>query len=106
MEFLSRVRNYNWLTLGGVEAKFWLPHVSEARVVCLFSCPMNQEQLETFLSQHPEVETINIPNNRDITDLTKLLSMPNLHSVAVSQDMKKAIQSIEGMELPFNLSIW
>ena len=67
---------------------------------------MNQKQLEQFLDEHPEIQRLNIPNNKGIKDLTKLLTMPNLQQVTVSQDMKNAIKSIDGAQYGFQLGIW
>ena len=66
---------------------------------------MNQKELEQLLEQHPEIDNLHIQYNPKITDLTKLLSMPNLGYVKVSKNMSKAIQSIQGAEIRFQLDI-
>ena len=48
---------------------------------------------------------LSIPWNDGITDLTLLLEMDNLESVRVSGDMTGAIESLSGMDLPFELVI-
>ena len=106
MDFLTRIGCFSNLALGGIKADLWMEPVANAKVFGFYSSNMNQKQLEQFLEQHPEIKRLSIPNNKGITDLTKLLSMPNLEQVTVSQQMKKAIQSIEGMQYQFQMEIW
>ena len=106
MAFLAGNGYYRSLALGSVSAKQWMSHIANAKIFELFAGNINQAQLVEVLDQHPEITSLRIPNNRNVTDLTVLLNRPELQMVAVSQDMKKALQSIDGMDLPFRLEIW
>jgi hypothetical protein len=60
---------------------------------------------DQFLDEHPEIEEMNISFNQKITDLSRLTEMRNLRRVQISNDMKKAIKSLEGKEYSFQLDI-
>ena len=103
--WMSRIPVYHWIGFGGINPDLWLDAISGSRVLGFFDGNMNQEQLEKMLEQHPELENLHIPNSQKVTDLTKVLSMPNLRYLKVSGNMKKALQSIEGKEYRFELEI-
>ena len=106
MTFLAGIKNFSFLGLGGIKADLWLEYVAGAKIYGIWTGNMNQKQLEQFLDQHPEIEQLNIPNCKAINDLTKLLSMPNLKQVTITQDMKKAIQSLDGAQYGFQMAVW
>ena len=58
-----------------------------------------------FVRSHPELQRISMPWNQALTDLTTLLELENLEYVRVSNDMKKAISSLEGQTYGFELEI-
>ncbi len=64
-----------------------------------------QEALEALLAAHPELEELEIPYDRDVTDLTPLLGMENLRFVKISKDMSKAAASLDGQRFDFELQI-
>jgi len=105
MTWLSNIPSFSNLAMSGIKTDLWMDQVKGSKVMSFFSGAMNQKQFEQFLDEHPEIEQVYIPNSK-VTDLTKLLSMPNLQRVAVSQNMKKALKSIEGMEYRFQLETW
>ncbi len=58
-----------------------------------------------FIAAHPSLIELAIPWNRDLTDLTPLLSLEELEYVRVSHDMDKAVASLDGQEYGFELEI-
>ena len=62
-----------------------------------------QKDFETFVSQHPEIEELNISWNGRLTDLSMLPDMPNLKRVQISVGMEKAEQTLEGKTYSFEL---
>jgi len=104
--FLSAVPHYCWLSFGGNQKPTqWMEGLRNSQISGIFVGNMNQKELEQLLEQHPEIDNLHIQYNPKITDLTKLLSMPNLGYVKVSKNMSKAIQSIQGAEIRFQLDI-
>ena len=69
------------------------------------SCNFTNESFRAFVEAHPELEEIVIPWTwRNLTDISPLLSLPNLRYVRVSHNMPEAIQSLDG-ERRFELEI-
>ena len=103
---LEKIRNYEWLNLNNADAKKWMEHVSGAQIRGIFNNGFkNQKQFEEFLDAHPEIEQLHIQWDQQITDLTKVLELPNLRYLRISNNMKKAIKSLEGKEYSFQLEI-
>ena len=104
---LSGIRSFAWLCVNGLDADLWLGEVenSEIRGLCAHYADMDQAQLESLLASHGELERLEMPYNRRVTDLTPLLDMENLRQVTVSGNMKDAVASLDGQDLPFELEI-
>lgn len=105
---LEAVPVYSHLDLNGIDAARW-PDLTQIETICRFSAHgdnLTQKKLEELLSAHPELEELQIPYNDKISDLTPLLGMENLQSVIVNRDMKKAVASLDGQDLPFEMEIW
>jgi Leucine-rich repeat (LRR) protein len=103
---LGKIRNYDWLNLNDADPKLWAEHVSGAQIKGIFINGFkNQKQFEEFLDAHPEIEQLHIQFDQQITDLTKVLELKNLRYLRVSNNMKKAIKSLEGKEYSFQLQI-
>ena len=105
---LKAVPCFAELNLGGMNSDKWISIVKDSRILGLTWFGFrNQKQFESFLADHPELEYLNIAWCRNITDLTKLLEMPNLQRVVLSPEgMEKAEQSLEGKEYSFELQKW
>ena len=105
---LEAVPVYNFLDLNGVDAARWpdLTKVEELYRLSAHGDSLTQAKFEELLSAHPELEELQIPYNDKITDLTPLLGMENLQRLLVNRDMKKAIASLEGQDLLFEMEIW
>ncbi len=104
---LTSVRRFDWLNINGYPAALWLDVLEdcEIRNLCIHNSSLEQEQFERFLSAHGELERLEIDYNPKLRDLTLLLEMENLRHVTVTENMKAAIASLEGKELPFELEI-
>ena len=103
---LGKIRNYDWLNLNDADPKLWMEHVSGAQIKGIFINGFkNQKQFEEFLDAHPEIEQLHIQFDQQITDLTKVLELKNLRYLRVSNNMKKALKSLEGKEYSFQLEI-
>ena len=103
--FLEGIRNINWLGLGGTDAKPVVEHLKGTKIRGIMIWFKDQKVFDQFLDEHPEIEEMNISFNQKITDLSRLTEMRNLRRVQISNDMKKAIKSLEGKEYSFQLDI-
>ena len=105
---LEAVPVFSYLDLNGVDAARWpdLSQVEALRRLSAHGDNLTQAKLEELLASHPELAELQIPHNEKITDLTPLLGMENLQRVLISRDMKKAVASLDGQDLPFELEIW
>ena len=97
-----------FLDLNGAPVSRWpdLTRIRELRSLSAHGDDLTQEDLETILAAHPELEELQIPYNEKIDDLTPLLGMEKLQRVIVDREMKKAVAGLEGRDLPFELEIW
>ena len=103
--FLEGIKNFSWLGLGGIDAKPVIEHLKGSKVKIIQLWFKDQKVFDQFLDEHPEIEEMNIAFCQKITDLSRLTEMKNLRRVQVSNDMKKAIKSLEGKEYSFLLDI-
>jgi Leucine-rich repeat (LRR) protein len=103
--FLHKITMFEWLGLGGTNPKNWMEAVSGSQIRGIYANNFTQKMLEEFLDTHPEMENLHIPWNEKVTDLSKALELPNLHYLKISNNMKKAIKSLEGKEYSFQLEI-
>ena len=105
--FLSAVPVFDRLNVWGVNAALWTDAVQKTpiRELQAGSCNFTNESFRAFVEAHPELEEIVIPWTwRNLTDISPLLSLPNLRYVRVSHNMPEAIQSLDG-ERRFELEI-
>ena len=103
--FLSGIPKISWLGLGGIDAKLWIDQAGGTKIKSVFTWFKSQKVFDQFLDEHPEVEQLQLTFNEKITDLSRLPGMKNLQMVQVSNNMQKAIKSLEGMEYHFQLQI-
>ena len=95
------------LDLNGAHCERWpdLTQIGALRSLSAHGDDLTQEMLEGILRAHPELEELQIPYNRKLSDLTPLLEMENLRYVLISADMNKAAASLEGKNRGFELEI-
>ena len=104
---LGSVSHFAELVLNNMDCGLWMPCLKGVRIdefgAC--NCRFTAESLAAFMSDHPEVRRLDIPWNDKLADLTPLLGLENLETVRVSDNMKKAIASLDGMDYGFELQI-
>ena len=92
------------LDLNGVPYSKW-PDLAQIRRLTAHGSDLTQEDLEELLGTHPELEELEIPYSRKVTDLSAVPELPNLRRLVISKDMKKAIESIAGANPRFETEI-
>ena len=102
--FLSACPKFNWMGMGGINPDKYLEAISNSRVIGIFFGTCSQKQFEAFIENHPEIENLHIQGTQ-ITDISILPSLPNLRYVRVSQNMRNALKSLEGLDYSFELDI-
>jgi Leucine-rich repeat (LRR) protein len=103
--FLRKITMFEWLGLGGSNPKNWIDEVRNSQIRGMYANNFTQKMMEEFLDTHPEMENLHIPWNDKVTDLSKVLELPKLRYLKISNNMKKAIRSLEGKEYSFQLEI-
>ncbi len=95
------------LNVNGNDARLWADALDGTYLVRLWACDgrLTDEQFRHICETHPELEQIGIPGETGVTDLTPLLSLPNLRFVRVTRNMDRALRSIEGASYGFDLEI-
>ncbi|MBR2854534.1 MAG: hypothetical protein IKE81_09440, partial [Clostridia bacterium] len=103
--FLRKITMFEWLGLGGSNPKNWIDEVRNSQIRGIYANNFTQKMMEEFLDTHAEMENLHIPWNEKVTDLSKVLELPKLRYLKISNNMKKAIRSLEGKEYSFQLEI-
>ena len=100
---LSAIPVFSNLNVCGHSGENWMPYVEQASIRC-FCGPMdNDETLERFVRQHPELEEMHIESGYQITDLTPLLELENLSYMHIWDGSEVAERSLEGFERRFHM---
>ena len=104
--FLSRVLYFCDLNMSGIDASRWVDAVANSRVrnVVAFKFP-NQKVFAAFVQAHQDIEVLHMPWNDKVTDLSMTVNLPNLQRLQISNNMKKAINSLKGKTYAFELVI-
>ena len=95
---------FNMCSLPMEDWKDYMTNVQPRSFVFL-GCFRNQEDLEYVCAAYPDLERLDIKWNECISDLSPVLEMRNLKSVAVTGNMGEAITSLEGKDYSFELEI-
>jgi len=99
---------YEGLDLNGYEEVEWIPYLEgkTIREAVFLSC-FGENDLELLANTVGSIEVLNLSYNPQVTDLRCLLSVPGLQRVIVNgEDMEDAINSLNGIDLPFELQVW
>ena len=106
LAFLENVPGFGCLELHDVPARLWVEKLAGKPVLELRAdnCGITDEQFQSFIEAHPELETLSVAWNRQLTDVSCLLGLENLRHVALSSDMPQAISSL-GEGYGFRLEI-
>ena len=103
---LEAVPVYWNLNMNNVPVALWFDHIL-GKELHEFSCHrsgMSNEQLRAFAEAHPMLERLTLSWNPQLTDISCLLTLPELREVWLSEDMERAIASL-GEEFGFDLQI-
>ena len=92
--------------MNNISVDLWLGHVLDKEVHEL-SCHrsnINNGQIRAFVESHPELESLDLRWNPQLTDLSPLMKLDRLQTVYLSSDMPKAAESLSS-EHGFTLEI-
>ena len=94
--FLANVPGFTRVVMHDIPARLWLDYLMDKPVQQLSSdnVGMTQEQFDTFIEAHPQLEFVSVSYNQKIKDVSALLGLENLNTVYLSQDMPEAIASL------------
>ena len=101
---LNAIRKFNYLSTDDFDI---LPFVRNKglKYLDVNGTELRTEQLAEICEVLPELEILEMRDCRTCDSLEVLTTMPNLNRVYVSSDMKKAIDSLEGLDYSFELVI-
>ncbi len=103
--YLGAVPAYDCLNVWNTHVALWLDAIDpvQIRILEAGNCNMQNDDIRAIAERHPELtELILSWNSQRLTDLTPLLTMPNLRYVRISSDLSEAIASL-GENLTFEL---
>ncbi len=104
---LSSIRVLRSLSIDGRYSESWVPALKDAEIhrIIFFHSPMNSEDFAAFVAAHPELQALHMPWNEGITDLSPVLSLPELERLDVSWTMEAAVASLDGKEYRFEFIV-
>ena len=105
--YLSAVPAYACLNVWNTDVSLWLDAIGDTPVRTLEAgnCNIKNDDIRAIAERHPELEELILSwNSHQLSDLTPLLSMPNLRYVRISKDLSAAIASL-GDGFGFRLEI-
>lgn len=105
LSYLRAIPAFSNLNLCGYPAESWMEYLEEASIRCICSEMGSDESLKRFVQQHPELEEIHIEAGYQLTDLTPLLELDNLHYVHIWDRADAAGNSLNGYERRFHLDV-
>ena len=96
LAFLQNVPVIRRLELYDVPARLWFEYVLNRPVLELAAnnSDLTQEQFNAFVAAHPELESLSIPYNGKITDVSALLKLEHCRTLWLSHNMTDAIASL------------
>lgn len=102
---IARIPYFGHLNLCGYPPELWMQYV-ENTYIRGYCGPMgDDETLQKFVQQHPELEELHIENGYELTDLTPLLELPNLTYVHIWNNAENAVRSLDGHSRNFQLDV-
>lgn len=103
---LAAVPYFEYLDIDGTDYHIWIDLLKHTPIMRaqICDCKWDNQGFKTFVEQHPEILEMDICWDTGLTDLTPLLSLENLRSVRVSEEMQAAARSL-GKDFGFELHI-
>ena len=94
--FLANVPAISRLEVFNMPARLWYDYVLDrpVRSLAANASGFTQEQFDAFAAAQPGLESLSIPYNEGITDVSALLASESLRDLWLSQDMTEAIASL------------
>ena len=94
--FLANVPAIIRLEVFNMPARLWYDYVLDrpVRSLAANASGFTQEQFDAFAAAQPGLESLSIPYNEGITDVSALLASESLRDLWLSQDMTEAIASL------------
>ena len=101
------------LDINDIDAERYLPFLTNGELRYFQACNSfvgrgeadDNALFADFVRSHPDLVELGIPWNQAITDLTPVLALEHLEQLRVSNDMREAIDSLEGRSYDFFLDI-
>ena len=95
-QYLALIPEFSYLNINGHQPSKWMDVLKDKKIggIGLMQCNFDNETFKTFIGQHPELSEISINNNPRLTDISILLTLPNLRSVWISDNMQQARESL------------
>lgn len=95
-QYLALVPEFSWLNLNGHAVSKWMDVLKGKKIdgISVQECNFDDETFKAFIEQHPELTEIDMRNNPRLTDISILLTLPNLWEISVSDNMRQAIESL------------
>ncbi|MBR0515155.1 MAG: TIR domain-containing protein [Clostridia bacterium] len=109
--FLRSIPSLSSLDFAQADSSLWINELDQTKIKELKEngCVKTQEDFDkladSLISNHPEITTLCMINNPEITDLSKLTELPNLSAVTVSEDMWAAVTSLDNVNFQFDLRL-
>ena len=106
-EALGSIKVFRDLAFDDANPSDWMPALKNSMIYHFGAGGdlRNNKDLEQLASDHPELQSLWIGHQDGITDLSCLVGLPDLETVSVDKEMKKAIASLDGLEYGFRLEI-
>lgn len=103
---LEAIEAFQELSLGGMPAARWLPHIKAKRVEELRAgwTQLSDADIET-IAKIEGLRELQIDGQEQLTDLTPLLSCETLEKVYVSAEMEKALDTVRD-KAAFEIEVW
>ena len=104
---LGTVASYEHLSLNDQDPAVWMPALKDSKIFSFHArgCLRTDGDLAAFAADHPEIRRLWIGGQGRITDLSCLTALPDLEMVSVGGEMQKAIASLDGKDIGFELRI-
>ena len=104
---LSGIRKLQSIDMNGLNAALWVPALENTEIISLWVSDgfRENESFAAFISAHPEIEQLSVPWNQAVTDLTPVLTLPNLQRLVVSVDMETALEPVMAANPGFEIEI-
>ena len=103
LSVLSVIPKFSILNLCRHPVENWMDYVAQTPIQCFVGQLGNDDMLQRFVRQHPELEEMHIEEGYQLTDLTPLLELEHLSYVHIWGNGHNARRSLDGHERRFGI---